>query len=150
MFSPHPSIRILQIIHLALIAGVLFFAVIAFTISSGIEATGENDFIFFVVTFFFAVIMTSIAFFVPNYFLKNISRQTPLQTKLNIYRLLKIIQFASVEAPAILAICFYLITGNFYFFLITLFLLIIMYSLRPSLFDFENKMPLTREEKEEL
>jgi len=127
--------RTLQIIHLALIAGLLFFGLLAvFLINSGefiVELKELKK------TFFILVPVFVIGGYLGGRILFKKSMETAgkkesLPEKMADYRSALIVKYALLEGPSMLAIIAYLLTGDLSFIIIAAFIIAIFLTLRPN------------------
>ncbi|WP_167611971.1 hypothetical protein [Maribellus sediminis] len=132
--TPKEYFRSLQIVHLALMAGIVSFIVIAIVLQNmGFESDGEDmlpALIYVVPVFMIGGILASN--YVFKFRLKTCISQSGLKQKLEEYRSALIIKFALVEGPSFFAIIAYLLTANLVFVGITVLLLAVLLSYRPT------------------
>ncbi|WP_167618647.1 hypothetical protein [Maribellus sediminis] len=132
--TPKEYFRSLQIVHLALMAGIVSFIVIAIVLQNmGFESDGEDmipALIYVVPVFMIGGILASNNVF--KFRLKTCISQSGLKQKLEEYRSALIIKFALVEGPSFFAIIAYLLTANLVFVGITVLLLAVLLSYRPT------------------
>lgn len=148
--TPQSYLKVIYIIHLALLAGQVMFAIVAF-IQVGktqIDIKNSNDPFLFVVP-----ILAIGGFIVSNLMfrqqLNSSINKDSLKDKLMGYQTALIIRFALLEGPSLFGIVTYLITGNFLFLIISGLLVLYFISIRPTRVKIENDLNLTYEEKAE-
>ena len=125
----------IQVIHFALMTGVLFFAVIAYILVSQGFAVGGLENIDNLLSAFVPVFLIA-GLFSGNFLFKikvNEAKEKPgLMEKFNLYRSALIIKLALVEGPAFFSIVFYMLTGKFLYLVLTGFLLAVFYYYKPT------------------
>ena len=137
-------IRSLVIIHIAMIMGLIFFAVVAVYLHmSGSFTTNTAElrdiFLIIVPLFAFGAFMGSR--FIFSMKLNQAKEKSDLTDKINEYRSILIIRFALLEGAALFSLVIYLLTGD-YIFLIIAGLMVVYFSLlKPTtdklIFDLE-------------
>ena len=148
--TPQGYLKTISIIHLALLAGQVMFAIITF-IQVGktqIDIKNSND------PFLFAVPILAIGGFIASNLMfkqqlsSSLNKDTP-NDKLMGYQTALIIRLALLEGPSLFGIVTYLITGNFLFLIISGLLMLYFISIRPTKVKIENDLNLSYEEKTE-
>ncbi|HEY4876712.1 MAG TPA: hypothetical protein VIH86_14130 [Puia sp.] len=108
-------VKSLQILHNALLIGLLLFALIVILlVKNGFAATGNNfpaD-IFLYIAIAMSVILVAMSYKLFNQKLEEAKQENNLEDKLNGYRAAFILQLALCEAPGLFAIICYFLTGN--------------------------------------
>ena len=135
MQTTPPYIRVLKILHLALMAGQLLFIVIMF---SSVYFQRINTFTLANISGEILIAMIIIAalayLFANSLFNKKLAiiRETNLDVpqKLENYRSANVIRWALIEAPVILCCIFFFVTGNYYILLIAVIMIFLFYSTR--------------------
>lgn len=113
------SLKALQILHRAMLMGMIIFAAVAFYLvySKAIVASmQELDHTLQII----AVILCAAGFFIGNNFFKRkilySTDQLPTPAKkISVYRSVAIIQWVLLEGPAIFSIICFIVTGNYAF-----------------------------------
>ncbi len=127
--------RALQIIHIALIVGQVFFGlIIVFLVSSGeldIELQ-ELKMIFFIIVPIFVIggYLGGKILFKKS--MESAKQKPGLDEKLADYRSACIVRYALLEGPSMLAIIAYMLTAELSFIIIAAFIIAIFLTLRPS------------------
>ena len=139
----------LQIVYFALIAGQLIFAFLSFyLIRSGLfdgeQAELRNIFIYIVPVFVVGGLFISHLLF--KSFLNNAKGKKSLFDKLTNYRSALIIRFALLEGPSFFAIVVYLLTGDYLFLGMSGLIVLVFFTLKPSVERAINDLELNSEE----
>lgn len=128
-------LRLLQIIHIALIAGMVLFAIVTLVIhqadSSPFTSKEIMDILLYIVPAIAigGSLASNIVFKNRLLEIKSVERLTE---KLEGYRSALIIRYALLEGPSLLAIIAYLLTANFFFLGIAAIVILYFASLRPT------------------
>ena len=145
--TPDSILESLSIIHIALLAGQVLFALVAFARSSNIYfgVMNMND------QFAFIIPVLTIGGFASGYLIFNKSieqliKKEDFYEKLLGYQSALISRFALIEAPSLLSVAAYMVSGNIFFIFISAGLMIYFVFLRPTrdkiqsdlLFDFRD------------
>ena len=131
------NIKALTILHFSLLVGQLVFAAIAYYLHysgvfTGIDL-GDNLTIVLVIIAVNAVVLTVLAFTMYKKKLDGIrNANAPTGDKLIAYRAASLIRWAMLEAPVLLAIIAFLITGNINLLLVAGVILILFITTRPT------------------
>jgi hypothetical protein len=147
--TPESLIKIMSVIHLALLAGQMLFALAAFAQSTKIYfgiMYLDDDFVYTV------PLLALIGFF-GGYLLfkkqlKVIRYKSSLNEKFTGYQTALIIRYALLEGPSLFAIVAYMLNGNLFFLSVSGFLMLYFIFLRPTTekidtdlqLDFDNPM----------
>lgn len=134
-FTSREYFKALKIVHIALMAGIVFFAVIVFVLLQILQepfGTEEiNGILYYVVpVFVIAGVLASNFLFKAR--LKKSVVETGLKNKLDSYRSALIVKYALIEGPAFFCIVSYQMTANTLFLVITIFLLVVFWTFRPT------------------
>ncbi len=139
-----------KIVHFALIAGIVFFALIStFLHQNGYKTFGEDldgPFLIIVPLLALAGIFTSNFLYKKR--INEIDKQLPLSVKLVNYRAALIVKLALLEAPSFFTVIAYLLTGNYIYLGIVLILLIVFLLYTPTKEKLINELELPRAEAE--
>ena len=143
----------LQIIHFALMMGILFFAIIAFIlVSQGFAVAGLED--IDIMLSFFVPVFLIIGLVSGNFLFKlkviEAKGNLSLLEKLNIYRGALIIKMALLEGPAFLSIIIFIITGKLMHLALTGILLIVFVLYRPSKEKLISDLELNQSQRQTL
>ena len=139
----------LQIVFYALIAGQLIFAFLTFYLIrlglfDGEQAELRNIFIFIVPVFVIGGLFISHLLF--KSFLNNAKGKISLYEKLTYYRSALIIRYALLEGPSFFAIVVYLLTGDYLFLGMSGLIVLVFFTLKPSVERAINDLELNSEE----
>lgn len=146
--QPKDFIKSLQIIHFALVSGVLIFAIYVFY--------GAKDRLFFSYqedkAFLYLAIIIAFAGNLTSKFLyakliKKITKDDDLSQKAIKYSNSHIFRMAMLEFPAFMCVFFVWQSNNSFYFILVGILVLMMLAIYPSKNKFENDVPLTSKEK---
>lgn len=149
-FTPKLFLKTIRIIHIALVAGVLMFGFVMFSITENqkMDLSYTGDVMFFVVP-----IMAIAGIFVGNYIygnhIKGLASKNTLREKLAGFQTASIIKYALLEGPALLGLVAFMNDGNQYFLIISLFLLGWLILQRPTRDKIERDLMLSGSLKSE-
>jgi len=139
----------LQIVHLALVLGIVFFALITIFLQlNGFGDLGEdlnNIFFYTVIAFTIGGLFASNMVFKKK--LGAINPKNSLLEKGEKYREALIIKFALIEGPAFFSIVVYMLTGNSILLIIIAFLVVVFIINRPTKDKFVIDLGLNSEER---
>jgi hypothetical protein len=146
--TPKTFLKTLSIIHLALIAGQVLFAITALGIKTKHQTDVKNS----NEAFMFIVPLLALAGFVAGHMLfkqqvNKLSGETSLKEKIKGYQGAVIVRFALLEGPSLFAIVAFLLTKNLLFLLVSALIILYFISLRPTKEKTENDLNLSYEEK---
>lgn len=146
--TPKTFLKTISIIHLALIAGQVLFAITAL----GIKTKHQTDVRNSNEVFMFIVPLLALAGFVAGQLLfkqqvNKLSGETSLKEKIKGYQGAVIVRFALLEGPSLFAIAAFLMTKNLLFLLVSGVIILYFISLRPTKERTENDLNLSFEEK---
>ncbi len=146
-------LKSLQIVHLAMMAGIIAFAMVAFYLNLG-EGFGKAFldevplFLLIVLVFTSGSIVAS--FIIERSRKENILTEKDLSKKLALYRSLLVITLALHEGSAFLSIVMYLLTGNLFFLGFTFALLFLMLTRFPTESRIVRQLSLDRQQQQQL
>ncbi|REE82044.1 hypothetical protein BX611_1587 [Lutibacter oceani] len=146
--QPKDFIKSLQIIHIALLAGLLIFAAyVAFKAKDVMFFSYEDDkpFLFLAIIIAFAGNMASK--YLYSSLLKQISDNADLMQKSIKFSTAHIFRLAMLEFPAFMCIFFAMQSNNSFYFILVGILVFMMLVIFPTKSKFENDVPLTSKEK---
>ncbi|MBI3135079.1 MAG: hypothetical protein HYZ14_10445 [Bacteroidetes bacterium] len=133
MTGSSSQIKSLSIIHLALIAGQVFFAAvcIALTGKTEIILNPEGDIFFILVpaVAVFGLIGSNMIF---KKLLDQAKQKTTDDEKISAYRSALIVRYALMEAPSLLGIVAYFLQGNLFYLFISGFIILFFMTARPT------------------
>lgn len=151
--SNNTALKTLNLIHFALLMGMVLFAGIAVFISqttAGIDTMKENQQLLQVI----ALGMAAGGYFCATKMYKSkiyaIQSFTNNKEKVDAYRSASILQWALIEAPALFAIVCFLLTANYAFLGLVLLLVLIFMFMKPTREKIMSQTGLTSEELENL
>lgn len=149
-FTPKLFLKTISILHIVLVAGVLMFGFVMFSITENqkMDLSYTGDVMFFIVP-----IMAIAGIFVGNYLYRNIIKRqaskNTLREKLAGFQTASIIKYALLEGPALLGLVAFMNDGNQYFLIISLFLLGWLILQRPTRDKIERDLMLSGSLKSE-
>ena len=142
--------RTLSILHIALILGQVFFALITVFLIINKIMIGQRD--LSVILAYITPIFTLISLFFSNYFykkkLKPLQESNDLKYKMTNYRGVLVIRYALIEGPSFFSIVVTLLTSNLVFLVLPVLLIIWMIYLKPSKYRVLTDLELDENEIE--
>lgn len=128
-------LKLLQIIHFALVAGVIVFALISFTVHISqpnpyIEKEMRDIFIYLIPVFVFGGFLASNIVFKTK--ILEIKPLEDIMKKLECYRSVLIVRYAFLEASALMAVIAHLLTADYLFLGITSITILYFIYVRPT------------------
>lgn len=145
------AFKTLQIIYGALIMGVVaFLAIVLFLKKDDLHFAVDMDDIFTIVVPLMTLSGIAVTAILNNNFMKMIQPEDALQTKLSKYQTASIIKGALLEGPALIGVVATFLSGNYFFLLFSVALLIVMYMYFPNKERFAQAAQLSFEEKSKL
>jgi hypothetical protein len=146
--TPQSYLRTITIIHLALVAGQILFAVVVLNITreKGIDLHSTND------PFFFAALILAVAAMVGSVFIfqklvADAVTKFTLKEKLMTYQSALIVRFALLQGASMFAIVVNMLTGNLFYLIISCVLILSLIIIRPTKNKIENDLNLSYEDK---
>ena len=146
--SPESFLKSISIIHLALLAGQVIFAIIAYA---------QSVKVFFGISymddvFMYIVPLAAIFGFIAGYriFKKQLAAirsKNSLGEKIIAYQTALIIRYALLEGPCLLAVWAYLNNNNLFYLMVAGLLIVYFIFLRPTMEKVENDLDLNFNEK---
>lgn len=140
----------LKIVHIALVMGVVFFALISVLLQiKGFGTVGQeinNGLLLVVPTF--ALIGIFASNFVFKKKLNGIRDKSNLKEKMEEYRSALIIKLALIEGPSFFTVVAYLLTGNYMFLGLAVVMIIVFLIYTPNQTKFINDLELTKIESD--
>jgi len=142
--------RTLNIIFYSLLFGmILFFIVVLFIHQSkDTVPNSELDLVFTLVVPLFGLLMMFASRIIYNQLISKNSSNKNLQQKISIYRSSKIIAWALIESACSLSIVAAMLSPNYLYLVVFIFLLGYLYFLRPSQESFVKDLRLSSEESD--
>ncbi|MDJ1472497.1 hypothetical protein [Xanthocytophaga flava] len=123
-----------SIIHLALMMGQILFAIVTFYISQTSLSSGNEELkqTFTYLVPLVALIGIAAAFLLFNILLKKAREKSSLSEKISAYGTAMIVRYALLEAPSLLSIIAFFLTGDYTFLSVFGIVIILFIFLRPS------------------
>ena len=142
--------KTIKIVHLALVAGIIFFMLIALFLQfNGFGKMGkEFNTIFIYVASLFVLVGISASYLISKRKLKACLSKPTLLEKLNSYREVLVLKFALLEAPAFFVIVVYLLTGNLFYIGLAILTLIFFVIHRPTVTSTITDLALNSKEQQ--
>jgi len=146
--QPKNFIKSLQIIHFALLLGVLAFGVfVMYNAKDLLFFSYQDDKAFL----YLAIIISFIGNLASKSLYKKLINQIPkdaeLLQKATKYSIAHVFRMAMLEFPALMCIIFVMQSNNSFYFILVGILVLMMLAIYPSKNKFENDVPLSSKEK---
>lgn len=146
--TPKSFLNTLSILHLAFFGSVLGLAIVSYVLVENHTLDIETiDLTFFTVVLVLSLFGVLGGNIIKKNVLETAKSKNSLREKLGIYQTASLIRYATLEAPAFLAIVFYILTEQFLFLLIALALMFYFISLRPTKSRITSELLLNREDQ---
>ena len=128
------------IIYSAILIGLLFFFGFSYYLVEYniIESNQDSDGVFRILVPIIGIISMFLSFKLYNSRISNSEKYKGLSEKLSQYRSIKIIQWAILEGASFLSLVAFLLTGNYFYVIVFLFLIGFIILVRPSKENFIN------------
>ncbi|WP_184550430.1 hypothetical protein [Mucilaginibacter sp. FT3.2] len=147
-----------KIIHLALLAGQLLFAVMAFVVNKNaisLNLKNTNNDVFFLLVPIFAISCIALGIFIFKKQLSDTQQNTSafdksLSDKIKRYQAAFIVRAALTEGPSLFGIVVFLLTGNLFYLIISGCIIVYFLTLRPTIDGVADALQLSYDEKQEL
>ncbi|MGZ3812336.1 MAG: hypothetical protein ACXVB0_16805 [Mucilaginibacter sp.] len=148
--TPAQFLKTIIIIHFALLAGQLLFAVVAFSLAVKVYfgVKDWND-AFMYVGPALAIGGVLAGNFMFRQQLNALAGKNTLSEKISVYQSATIIRFALLEGPSLFSIVAFMLGGNLFFLVISGLLILYMLMLRPAKDRVESDLNLGFDEKME-
>ncbi len=146
--QPKDFMMSLQIIHFALMMGVIIFAAYVSIHLNGqltFSYSSDKAFLFLAITISYIGNLVSKSLFLK--LIKKISKEADLSVKTTKYSSAHIFRVAMLELPAIMCIIFVLQSHNSFYFILVAILLLMLLIIFPTKVKFADDIPLTSKEK---
>src|ERR1700756_3053429 len=130
--NPQATVKVLPIIHLALLIGQVLFATVVYFITpqKGFSLNGNDPFIFV------GLALAAGGFIGGNIIYKQtlskIAPDATLSQKVSAYQTAFIIRAALMESPSLFSIVAYMLGGNLFFLALTVLIVLYFITLRPT------------------
>lgn len=144
--------NILRILHLALNAAVIAFAVVIHFVmlpSSGLKPAGSSDLLVYIAAGYMTFAI-SLGYWLFGSQLKTAKAATSLSDKLNTYRSANIIRWALLEGAALMALVFYFVSGKILLVAIAGVALLLLGLLHPTQMRLKEDLDLSQTELDRL
>lgn len=149
--SSNQTLKTMTIIHYTLMLGMVIFGIIVYSLNEKWELIlSITDDIFFLVVPIVAVFGVLVGSYIFKTWLNAIDKSTSLNDQLTRYQTALIVKDALIEGPCLLGIIAALLSGNLYYFIIVIALIIYFYSQRPTLNGIEKDLNLDSSQMAEL
>lgn len=144
----------LNILHLALIVGVLMFMIVAiylnFSETKVVESDDSFSFTLQVTALVLTVSSLTLGSFITKKRLTDAQKIESFTEKIGMYRGIMVLKYALIEGPALACTVFYLITGDFIFLALGLIMLFLFVLNRPTKEKAILDLDLKGEERERI
>ena len=149
--SPAKTLKTLTIIHLALLAGMVLFAGVVYSITPNpVLNFKDTDEHFLILVPFMAITGIAASVFVSKQQIAKAKEGETLNAKIAGYLSASIIKFALLEGPALFGIVGFLLTTNLLYLLISIVIMLYFLSQRPVKQNVIDQLGLSYEEGMEL
>ncbi len=142
--------KTLQIIYSAFMFGIIVFLLVVLYQVNKLYFLINMDDIFTIIVPLMTLSGIVVSFILNNNFKKMLLPEDTLQVKLTKFQSASIIKGALLEGPALIAIVATFVSGNYFFLLFSIVLLLVMYLQFPSKQKFAQLAQLSFEEKSKL
>jgi hypothetical protein len=149
--TPKAAVKVLPIIHLALLTGQILFGIAVYNIipSKGFSFDGSsNPFVYVSLALTFGGFTAGNILFTQ--LIKKIVPESTLSKKIATYQAAFIIRAALLEAPSLFSIVAYMLSGNLFFLGVSGLIVLYFLSFRPTKDKIINDLNLDYSEKTEL
>ena len=134
--TPKQYLRSMQLVHIALLVGMIVFAGVTYYMNPSTEVNFSESGAFLFVVPIVILLGILIGNFIFKKLINRTFKQNSLKTKLDNYLSALIIKFAFIEGPSLLA-------GNLVYLLFAVALMIYFFTLKPSKQSIINTLNLT-------
>lgn len=149
--NPRGALKVIPIIHLALLAGQTLFAIVAYFQARNVRLDLQNTKDPF---FFVAPLMAIGGFIASNIIFKqrlnSLGTATTARQKVTIYQSGLIVRYALLEGPSLFGIVCFMLTGNLFYLIISGLIIVYFLFIRPSKDSIDTDLNLSFDEKAEL
>ena len=145
--------KALQILHRALLTGMLMLAVIItfLVISRGpFKELGSSEKILQIIVLLVSVGGTAAGFTLFNKKIQAIPPMDPVKDRISAYRSAAIVRWALIELPTLFSLISFLLTGNYAFLALGIALMLVFTVVRPAKLMIVYLLKLTEKEVSEL
>jgi len=146
------QLKVTNTIYLALLSGlVIFFVIVILLIQNkNLKLNTELDKIFTFLIPVFGLLMMFISRMIYNIMIAKLDSSSTIPQKISYYRTVKIISWALVEGACFLALVATILTSNYLYLVVFIFLLGYFFLLRPSAESLIKDMRLNSEESDSI
>ena len=139
----------IMIIYSAILIGLLFFFGFSYYLVENniIKSNQDSDGVFRILVPIIGIISMFLSFKLYNSRISNSEKYKELSEKLLQYRSIKIMQWAILEGASFLSLVAFLLTGNYFYVIVLLFLIGFIVLVRPSKENFINDFQVEGIEK---
>lgn len=141
------SFNVIKLIFFGLLSGQVLFLGVAIYLNQSFSIIFNEDNVMIYILPCMAIASIFIGNFIFNQSITNTKSKNTFQEKINGYLSASIIKFALVEGVSLLSIVNYLISGNFIFIIIAIFLIFYFFTLQPSKEKVITTLKLSAEER---
>lgn len=133
MVTEQSHLRPIKIIHIALVASQVMFAIVISVMldKTIIDLNPDND-IFFIVVPLFAVAAMLASNFVYKKLVENARNQKGILAQVNAWRSAFIVRCALLEAPSLFGLVAFFLSGNLFYLFVSMFLILFFFTIRPT------------------
>ena len=141
--TPKSYLAINKMLHTMFLAAMIGFAVVASVLTDSWQIVLDFSDIFTIIVPVVAVSGLVLSRVVFNKKLETVQSLTDLKSKMERYQTARLIMYALIEGPALLALVLFLNSENAFFLLIALGLIIYFITLKPTSHSIEADLHLT-------
>ncbi len=140
--TPKLFLKTLSMIHLVLLFGIVLFGVVTFTKNTEAKIEFNSSDVYLYVLAFTTIIAISLGNYVFKQQISKLLEKESLKEKLVGYQSASIVNYAFIEAPALLSIVIFFMEGNLLYLVIAGLLAVYFFSLRPTKDKVETNLDL--------
>lgn len=145
--TPKQYIRSVQLVHLALLLGLVGFAVAIYIINPSNKIDFSESGLFLYIVPLIMILGIVLGNFIFKKLITRTFKQNSLKTKLDNFLSAAIIKFALIEGPSLLALVAYLLSGNLLYIILASVLMVYLYMQRPTKTSVSETLKLSGELK---
>ncbi len=148
---PKNFMKSLQVIHVALLLGVLLFSIyVAYSTKNQLFFSYKDGKAFLYLAIIVAFVGNLASKNLYQKLISQISKDADLKEKVSKFSTAHIFRVVMLEFPAFMCIVFVLNSYNSFYFILVGILVLMMLVIYPTKLKFENDIPLTTKEKNEI
>ena len=148
MNAPKTVLKTVQLVHLAMVLGLVVFGLFGYFQSEGFVYSTDGDIDVFL---YLVPIVVLVGYFgsqiVFNKMLSKIRSNDPMATKLAKYQMATLMKFVCIEVPTLLALLAFYLTSNALYLVIAICMTAYLFVQRPNLSRLLVDVQLNAEEK---